>query len=116
MHYNYNFPLTATSISTITLITASTIDILMVLGNLLLVPSCRKVIISLYRHPENNQIVFHVPVFFLSFDRLGLMVVGGLVLVAFMTYASEHLAIRSFLRGLESRDGVRGSRGMCFLC
>ncbi|XP_022965663.1 inositol phosphorylceramide glucuronosyltransferase 1-like isoform X1 [Cucurbita maxima] len=46
------------------------------------------------------------------FLRLGLMVVGGLVLVAFMTYASEHLAIISFLRGLESRDGVRGSRGL----
>ncbi|XP_022144543.1 inositol phosphorylceramide glucuronosyltransferase 1 [Momordica charantia] len=50
------------------------------------------------------------------FLRLGLMVVGGLILVSFMTYASEHLAIRSFLRGLDSRDGGRGSRSLCFLC
>ncbi|KAH7543340.1 inositol phosphorylceramide glucuronosyltransferase 1 [Ziziphus jujuba] len=38
------------------------------------------------------------------FMRLGLMVVGGLILASFMTYASEHLAIRSFLRGVEDRD------------
>ncbi|PHT54391.1 hypothetical protein CQW23_08853 [Capsicum baccatum] len=33
--------------------------------------------------------------------RLGLMVVGGLILASFMTYASEHLSIRSFARGYE---------------
>lgn len=38
------------------------------------------------------------------FVRLGLMVVGGIVLAAFMTYASEHLAIQSFLKGLDDRD------------
>ncbi|XP_073002348.1 inositol phosphorylceramide glucuronosyltransferase 1-like isoform X2 [Typha latifolia] len=31
------------------------------------------------------------------FARLGLMVVGGLVVASFMTYASEHLAIRAFV-------------------
>lgn len=41
------------------------------------------------------------------FLRLGLMVVGGLILASFMTYASEHLAIRSFLKGLEERDIAR---------
>ncbi|KAG6598955.1 Inositol phosphorylceramide glucuronosyltransferase 1, partial [Cucurbita argyrosperma subsp. sororia] len=51
------------------------------------------------------------------FLRLGLMVVGGLVLVSFMTYAAEHLAIRSFLRGLENRDGARGgSRSISSIC
>ncbi|OMO96043.1 Glycosyl transferase, family 8 [Corchorus olitorius] len=49
------------------------------------------------------------------FLRLGLMVVGGLILASFMTYASEHLAIRSFLKGLEDRDTTR-SRSPCFLC
>ncbi|TYG87246.1 hypothetical protein ES288_A13G198500v1 [Gossypium darwinii] len=49
------------------------------------------------------------------FMRLGLMVVGGLILAAFMTYASEHLAIRSFLKGLEDRNTSR-SRSACFLC
>ncbi|XVF06460.1 hypothetical protein REPUB_Repub06bG0049900 [Reevesia pubescens] len=49
------------------------------------------------------------------FVRLGLMVVGGLVLASFMTYASEHLAIRSFLKGLEDRDTTR-SRSACFFC
>ncbi|KAM2895614.1 hypothetical protein FF1_010699 [Malus domestica] len=49
------------------------------------------------------------------FLRLGLMVVGGLVLASFMTYASEHLATRSFLRGFEDRDGTR-SRSFCLLC
>ncbi|KAF3452377.1 hypothetical protein FNV43_RR02810 [Rhamnella rubrinervis] len=38
------------------------------------------------------------------FMRLGLMVVGGIILASFMTYASEHLAIRAFLRGIEERD------------
>lgn len=49
------------------------------------------------------------------FARLGLMVVGGMVLASFMTYASEHLAIRSFLKGLEDRDASR-TRSFCFLC
>ncbi|XP_059665764.1 inositol phosphorylceramide glucuronosyltransferase 1 [Cornus florida] len=49
------------------------------------------------------------------FPRLGLMVVGGLILASFMTYASEHLAITSFLRGLEDRDTPR-TRSICFLC
>ncbi|XP_061996697.1 inositol phosphorylceramide glucuronosyltransferase 1-like [Rosa rugosa] len=44
--------------------------------------------------------------------RLGLMVVGGLILASFMTYASEHLATRSFLRFLEDRDATR-SRSFC---
>ncbi|KAE8009983.1 hypothetical protein FH972_006383 [Carpinus fangiana] len=44
------------------------------------------------------------------FLRLGLMVVGGLILASFMTYASEHLAIRSFLTGLEDRDVSREKR------
>ncbi|KAK2970402.1 hypothetical protein RJ640_016256 [Escallonia rubra] len=49
------------------------------------------------------------------FLRLGLIVAGGLVLASFMTYASEHLAIRSFMRGLEDRDTPR-TRSICFLC
>nr|XP_043613093.1 inositol phosphorylceramide glucuronosyltransferase 1-like [Erigeron canadensis] len=49
------------------------------------------------------------------FSRLGLMVVGGLIFSAFLTYASEHLAIRSFVRGLEDRDTSR-TRNSCFLC
>lgn len=47
--------------------------------------------------------------------RLGLMFMGGLVLASFMTYASEHLAIRSFLKGFEDRDTTR-VRSICFLC
>ncbi|XP_057550157.1 inositol phosphorylceramide glucuronosyltransferase 1 [Amaranthus tricolor] len=35
------------------------------------------------------------------FVRLGLMVVGGIVLATFMAYASEHLAIQSYIKGLE---------------
>ncbi|PHT48847.1 Inositol phosphorylceramide glucuronosyltransferase 1 [Capsicum baccatum] len=49
------------------------------------------------------------------FLRLGLMVVGGLVLASFMTYAAEHLSIRSFRRGYEDKDTHR-SRSICFLC
>lgn len=49
------------------------------------------------------------------FARLGLMVFGGLVLASFMTYAAEHLAIRSFIQGLEDRDPQRSS-SICFLC
>ncbi|VFQ84957.1 unnamed protein product [Cuscuta campestris] len=53
------------------------------------------------------------------FLRLGLMVAGGIVLASFMTYASEHLAIRSFVRGLEEKETLRSSsssRTICFLC
>ncbi|XAR53579.1 Glucuronosyltransferase [Bertholletia excelsa] len=49
------------------------------------------------------------------FVRLGLMFVGGLILASFMTYASEHLGIRSFLRGLEERDLPR-TKSICFFC
>ncbi|KAJ8770192.1 hypothetical protein K2173_011527 [Erythroxylum novogranatense] len=49
------------------------------------------------------------------FARLALMVAGGLVLASFMTYAAEHLAIRSFLKGFEDRDPIR-SWGACLLC
>ncbi|XP_058183335.1 inositol phosphorylceramide glucuronosyltransferase 1-like [Rhododendron vialii] len=49
------------------------------------------------------------------FLRLGLMFLGGLVLASFMTYASEHLGIRFFLRGLEEKDIPLTNR-MCFLC
>ncbi|KAF2306971.1 hypothetical protein GH714_022913 [Hevea brasiliensis] len=38
------------------------------------------------------------------FLRLGLVAAGGIVLASFMTYASEHLGIRSFLKGFEDRD------------
>ncbi|KAF8392200.1 hypothetical protein HHK36_022542 [Tetracentron sinense] len=48
------------------------------------------------------------------FLRLGLMVVGGLVLASFMTYASEHLAIRSFFRGLEDQGTPRIRSTRCF--
>ncbi|XP_074311401.1 inositol phosphorylceramide glucuronosyltransferase 1 [Silene latifolia] len=48
------------------------------------------------------------------FVRLGLMVVGGIVLAAFMAYASEQLGIKSFLRGLEDRDARTSST--CFFC
>ncbi|MBA0590942.1 hypothetical protein Gorai_019631, partial [Gossypium raimondii] len=48
------------------------------------------------------------------FLRLGLMVVGGIILASFMTYASEHLAIRSFLKGCEDRDTTQSRE--CFLC
>lgn len=47
--------------------------------------------------------------------RLGLMVAGGVVLACFMTYASEHLAIRAFLRGREDRDTPR-TRSICLIC
>ncbi|XP_010922963.1 inositol phosphorylceramide glucuronosyltransferase 1 [Elaeis guineensis] len=49
------------------------------------------------------------------FARLGLMAAGGLVLASFMTYASEHLAIRAFVRGLDDRDQPR-TRNVCLLC
>ncbi|KAM7532208.1 hypothetical protein LguiB_035618 [Lonicera macranthoides] len=49
------------------------------------------------------------------FARLGLIIVGVVVLASFMTYAAEHLAIRSFMRGLEDHDTTR-TRSICFLC
>nr|GEV23810.1 inositol phosphorylceramide glucuronosyltransferase 1-like [Tanacetum cinerariifolium] len=49
------------------------------------------------------------------FLRLSMMVAGGLMLASFMTYAAEHLAIRSFMRGLEDRDTSR-TRNICDLC
>eukprot|EP00257_Ricinus_communis_P017946 XP_015576518.1 inositol phosphorylceramide glucuronosyltransferase 1 [Ricinus communis] len=41
------------------------------------------------------------------FMRLGLVVAGGIVLASFMTYASEHLAIRAFLKGFDDWDTTR---------
>lgn len=49
------------------------------------------------------------------FLRLGLMVVGGMILASFMTYASEHLAIRSFLKGLDEWD-TAPNRSQCLVC
>ncbi|KAG9160855.1 hypothetical protein Leryth_008668 [Lithospermum erythrorhizon] len=49
------------------------------------------------------------------FSRLGLMVMGGIVLASFMTYAAEHLAITSFTGGFEDRDPQR-TRSLCALC
>ncbi|CAL5208430.1 unnamed protein product [Lathyrus oleraceus] len=49
------------------------------------------------------------------FLRLGLMIVGGIILTSFMTYASEHLAMKSFLKGLEERDIARNGN-LCFSC
>ncbi|GER26821.1 glycogenin-1 [Striga asiatica] len=49
------------------------------------------------------------------FLRLGLMVGVGLILASFMTYASEHLSIRAFLKGYEERDSYR-TRSFCYLC
>ncbi|KAL2508721.1 receptor-like serine/threonine-protein kinase [Forsythia ovata] len=49
------------------------------------------------------------------FLRLGLMVMGGLILASFMTYAAEHLSIRRFTRGYEDRDAQR-TRNICSFC
>ncbi|KAL3523724.1 hypothetical protein ACH5RR_016558 [Cinchona calisaya] len=49
------------------------------------------------------------------FLRFGLLVVGGLILASFMTYAADHLAIKSFLIGLEARETQRSS-SICCLC
>lgn len=49
------------------------------------------------------------------FAKLGLMVAGGIVLASFMTYASEQLAIRYFVRGLEDRDLPR-IRSISLVC
>ncbi|KAF2306976.1 hypothetical protein GH714_022974 [Hevea brasiliensis] len=40
------------------------------------------------------------------FLRLGLVAAGGIVLASFMTYASEHLGIRSFLKAIDAMVGV----------
>ncbi|XP_065859050.1 inositol phosphorylceramide glucuronosyltransferase 1-like [Euphorbia lathyris] len=40
------------------------------------------------------------------FARLGFVVAGGIILASFMTYASEHLAIRSFFKGFQDRDAT----------
>ncbi|XP_009131669.1 inositol phosphorylceramide glucuronosyltransferase 1 [Brassica rapa] len=50
------------------------------------------------------------------FVRLGLMVGVAIVLAAYMTYASEHLAIRWFLKGLEDRRETSRSKSICFMC
>ncbi|KAL2600805.1 hypothetical protein AAZV13_10G132300 [Glycine max] len=47
------------------------------------------------------------------FLRLALMVVGGAILACFLTYSSERLAIRSFLKGLEERDVARNANFCC---
>ncbi|CAN1233967.1 hypothetical protein LINPERPRIM_LOCUS4071 [Linum perenne] len=49
------------------------------------------------------------------FARLGLIVAGGMILASFMTYAPEHLSIRSYLKGFEDRDVTRG-RSLCLAC
>lgn len=49
------------------------------------------------------------------FARLGLMIAGGIILSIFMTYASEHLALSAFVRGMEDRDLPR-TRTVCFFC
>ncbi|PIN10402.1 Glucuronosyltransferase [Handroanthus impetiginosus] len=49
------------------------------------------------------------------FLRLGVMVAVGITLASFMTYASEHLSIRAFLRGYDDRDTQR-TRNFCYLC
>ncbi|CAH2055123.1 unnamed protein product [Thlaspi arvense] len=46
------------------------------------------------------------------FLRLGLMIAVAMVLVSFMTYASEHLAVRWFLRGVEDCDTTR-TKSIC---
>uniref|UniRef100_A0A0D6QWV9 Hexosyltransferase n=1 Tax=Araucaria cunninghamii TaxID=56994 RepID=A0A0D6QWV9_ARACU len=47
------------------------------------------------------------------FLRLGMMIGGALILVAYMTYTSEHLAIRSFLKGREERSPPPSSYLCC---
>lgn len=49
------------------------------------------------------------------FARLGLMIGGGMVLAIFMTYASEQLALRAFVKGIGDHDLPR-TRSICFLC
>ncbi|KAL0823713.1 hypothetical protein YC2023_014358 [Brassica napus] len=50
------------------------------------------------------------------FLRLGLMVGVAIILAAFMTYASEQLAVRWFMRGLEDRGEASRSKSLCFMC
>ncbi|KAF2611368.1 hypothetical protein F2Q70_00007597 [Brassica cretica] len=50
------------------------------------------------------------------FVRLGLMVGVAIVLAAYMTYASEHLAIRWFLKGLDDLCETSRSKSICFMC
>ncbi|EXC01426.1 hypothetical protein L484_021997 [Morus notabilis] len=54
---------------------------------------------------------------FLGFNtllsRFASMITGVIIFASFMTFASDHLAIRSFLRGLEDRDHTR-SKNRCF--
>ncbi|KAM3242333.1 hypothetical protein ACQJBY_054795 [Aegilops geniculata] len=40
------------------------------------------------------------------FAKLGLMVAGGVVLASFMTYASEHLAMSTFVKGQRGRSKI----------
>ncbi|CAA3007904.1 inositol phosphorylceramide glucuronosyltransferase 1-like [Olea europaea subsp. europaea] len=56
--------------------------------------------------------VFGVTALFL---RLGLMVMGGLTLASFMTYAAEHISVRTFMRGYEERD-AQTTRNICSFC
>ncbi|CAI9774825.1 unnamed protein product [Fraxinus pennsylvanica] len=37
---------------------------------------------------------------------------GGLILASFMTYAAEHLSVRTFMRGYEDRD-AQSTRNIC---
>lgn len=50
------------------------------------------------------------------FLRLGLMVVGGLLLSTFMAYAAEHLAIRSFMSGLEDHRENPRAKNLWSIC
>lgn len=66
-------------------------------------------------HTSNLAIQNYTYNFIYIFNRLGLMIVGGIILTSFMTYASEHLAMKSFLKGLEERDIARNGN-LCFSC
>ena len=44
------------------------------------------------------------------------MVGVAIILAAFMTYASEQLAVRWFMRGLEDRGEASRSKSLCFMC
>ncbi|CDY58112.1 BnaA02g35140D [Brassica napus] len=50
------------------------------------------------------------------FLRLGLMVGVAIILAAFMTHASEQLAVRWFMRGLEDRGEASRYKSLCFMC
>lgn len=49
------------------------------------------------------------------FSRLGMVIGGAMFLVAFMTYAFEHLAIRWFLHGRDNGSQARGTSDFCRL-